>query len=116
MLRIQTFGGCHLERDGARVDELSGQRKSLALLAVLAGAGARGVTRDSLAALHWPASDEEHARTSLKQLVHSLRRQLGEPGFLFSTSDLRLDGQHVTSDVAEFRDAVRQGNDEAACR
>lgn len=115
MLRIRTFGGCYLERDGRRIEELSAKRKSLALLAVLAAAGARGVTREGMSALLWPESDDEHARTSLKQLVHALRGQLGEPGFLLPTSDLRLDSRHVTSDVADFRVAVSQGDDEVAC-
>ena len=35
MLRLQTFGGCSLERDGVRLDTASAYRKGLALLAVL---------------------------------------------------------------------------------
>jgi TolB-like protein/Tfp pilus assembly protein PilF len=114
MLRIRTFGACHVERDGARLDELSGQRKTLALVALLAGVGARGMTRESISTLLWPDSDEERARTSLKQLVHSLRRQLRLPELLLPAADLRLNPAQVTSDVGEFRDAMSRRDHEAA--
>jgi TolB-like protein/DNA-binding SARP family transcriptional activator/Flp pilus assembly protein TadD len=116
MLRIRTFGGCHVERGGARLEELSGRRRALALLAVLASAGAQGATRDSLLALLWPDSDEGQARTSLKQLVHTVRRQLGEPGLFLPTGNFRLDPDRVASDVGDFRDALRRRDEEAACR
>ena len=108
MLRIRTFGGCDVERSGVRLTELAGQRRPLAFLAVLAGSGERGITRESLAALFWPDSDDERARTSLKQLVYSIRRQLHVPELLLGTGDLRLNPSEVTSDVQEFRDAVRR--------
>ena len=113
MLRLHTFGGCFLERDGARLDTLSGQRKALALFAVLA-TGTRGVSRDSLLASLWPETDEERARTSLRQLVHALRTQLAAPALLLPSAELRLNPDIITSDVADFRDAVRAGDHEAA--
>lgn len=106
MLRLVTFGGCHLERDGARVETASAHRKGLALLAVLAAAGERGLTRDSVLALLWPDSDEERARTSLRQVVHLLRNQLASPELLTGAAELRLNPQAISSDVAEFRAAV----------
>ena len=110
MLRLHTFGACFLARDGVRLDALSGQRKGLALLALLAVAGERGTSREALLAHLWPESDEERARTSLKQLVHSLRQQLRAPELVFGAADLRLSPAHLTSDVAEFRDAVQRGD------
>ena len=109
MLRLHTFGGCFVTHDGARFDLLSGQRKGLALLAMIAAAGERGVSRETVLAYLWPESDEIRARTSLKQLVHSLRQQSGSPGLLESTPTLRLKPELITSDVAEFRDAMRGG-------
>ena len=114
VLRLHTFGGCHLERDGARLDALSGQRKALGLLAVLAAAGARGVSRDALLVYLWPESDEERGRTSLKQLVHSLRQQLHAPEMLLTSGELRLNPDVVTSDVAAFREAVARGDQAGA--
>ena len=114
MLRLHTFGACFVERDGVRLDALSGQRKGLALLALLAVAGERGVSREALLAHLWPESDEDRARTSLKQLVHSLRQQSQTPELVLGAADLRLGPAHVASDVAGFRDAVRRGDHERA--
>jgi DNA-binding SARP family transcriptional activator len=114
MLRLHTFGGCFLVRDGARLDALSGQRKGLALLAMLAAAGARGTGRDALLAALWPESDQERARLSLNQLVHSLRQQLGAPDLLLTPAELRLNPARIATDVAEFRDALQRGRPEAA--
>src|SRR5215207_7072229 len=57
MLRLCTFGGCRLERDGAEWDVMPGQRKGLALLALLAATGDRGLAREVVAAYLWPDSD-----------------------------------------------------------
>ena len=112
MLRIHTFGGCYIERDGARLDAVSGQRKGLALLALLAASGERGMSREVLLAYLWPDSDEERARTSLKQLVHSLRSQLSAPELLMPSAELRLNGEVITSDVGELRAAARRDDNE----
>jgi TolB-like protein/DNA-binding SARP family transcriptional activator len=114
VLRIHTFGGCYIERDGVRLDALSGQRKGLALLALLAAAGERGMSREVLLAYLWADSDEERARTSLKQLVHSLRAQLQSPNLLLPSAELRLNGDVMTSDVFDFREALRRNDNEAA--
>lgn len=110
MLRLRTLGGCHLERDGARLNALSGQRKALGFLAVLAAAGPRGVSRDVLLAYLWPESGDERARSSLKQLVHSLRQQLHAPELLLTSGELRLNPDVVTSDVGAFREALARGD------
>jgi len=110
MLRLRTFGGCRLERDGAEWDAMPGQRKGLALLALLAAAGERGFAREAVCAYLWPESDEEHARTSLRQLIHALRRQLATPNLLPSGVTLRLDSQFVMSDVVEFQEALQRRN------
>ena len=114
MLRLYTLGGCSVARDEARLEALAGQRKGLALLAMLAAAGDAGVTRETVLAYLWPESDEERARTSLKQLVHSLRQQLGEARLLLPTTTLQLNPELISSDVAEFRAAVRRGDHETA--
>jgi len=114
MLRLRTFGGCVLERDGVPLDAASGQRKALALLALVAAAGDRGINRERLLAWLWPDSDDARARTSLKQLIHSLRRRLECPEVLPSAAVLRFDPRIIGSDVTEFRHAVRTGAHERA--
>ena len=107
MLRLSTFGGCILARDGVRDEAFSAQRKTLGLLALLAAAGGRGVPRPLLLAYLWPESDEERARTSLKQLVHAVRTRLGAD-VLLGSAELRLNPDRISADVTEFRAAIEQ--------
>ena len=72
------------------------------MLAVLALAGGRGVSRDRLQALFWPESDTERARKVLAQTVYSLRRDLGDPGVVLGTTELRLNADLVAADVTAF--------------
>ena len=113
-LRLHTFGGCFVARDGVRMEALSSLRKGLVLLAALAAAGDRGVSRETLLAYLWPESDQERARISLNQLVHSLRQQVRAPELLLTVAEYRLNGALITSDVREFRDAIRRNDDAAA--
>lgn len=114
MLYIRTFGGCHVERDGVRLDELSGQRRALALLALLATAGPSGISRESVTALLWPDSDDARARSSLKQLVRSIRKDLCLPDLLLGGAELRLNPVRAATDVGEFRDAIERRDYDAA--
>ena len=106
MLQLYTFGGCHLMRDGVRLDALSTQKMGLALLAMVSASGERGVSREKVLAALWTESDEERARTSLRQLVHALRTQLAEPDLLLPSAELRLNPTVITSDVTAFREAL----------
>jgi DNA-binding SARP family transcriptional activator len=112
MFLLRTFGGLSLERDGAPFDELTGNRKPLILLAILAVDEV--VSRDRLLALLWPESDTKRARGSLRQALHSLRQALGAGDIVAGTVELRLNPARIGSDVAMFRDAVRANNPAAA--
>ena len=114
IFQLRTFGGLAIEGDGAH--PLGSQRKSLLLLAVVAAAGTRGVSRDRLLGLLWPESDEERARGALKQALHTIRRQLGAPEVLSGIAALSLNSDVITSDVEAFRDALARGDDESAAR
>ena len=52
------------------------QRRTLALLSVLAVAGPLGMSRDKLVALFWPEADSERGRHALTQALYSARRVL----------------------------------------
>ena len=106
MLILQTLGGLAVRRGDEPLSRVSTQRKRLALLAVLATAEPNSVPRDRLLALLWPESDTERARTSLKQTVFALRRELGEPDLFVGTGELRLNANIIQSDVAAFVRAV----------
>jgi DNA-binding SARP family transcriptional activator len=65
-LRLKTFGGLWIENPGA--ESSAGPRpRPLALLAILAVAGAKGVSRDRVLGVLWPETEQERARQSLSQ-------------------------------------------------
>ena len=99
MLRLETLGGLILTGDGGR--QVVPQRRRLALLALLAVAGERGVSRDKLIGVLWPESSSDNARHALEQLVYSLRRQLPESP-VQGVDPLRLDRAVVETDLDEF--------------
>src|SRR4249920_2331807 len=74
MFRLATLGGLSLGNSEAA--DVAIPRRRLALLALLAVAGDRGLSRDKLVAYFWPDSSAEYARHSLEQLLYSLRHQL----------------------------------------
>jgi DNA-binding SARP family transcriptional activator len=116
MLRLNTFGGLVLQQDGQLHTGPAAQRRRLALLAIAASAGRRGVSREKLLSLLWPDSDPEAARHSLYQALHAIRRSLGSDQVFLGTTTLQLNPELVTSDVTEFEEAVEQGGYEAAAR
>lgn len=114
MLFLHTFGGLSLENGGRPVIGAAGQRRRLALLAVLAVADERGVSRDRLCALFWPESDTERARGALKQALYALRHDVRELDLTIGTGELRLNPDVITSDVVGFERALSRGDAAAA--
>ena len=114
MFRLRTLGGAALERDGVTLDTVGAQRKSLAILALLAASRTQGISRERLAAYLWPESDIGRARGALKQALHVVRRQLGSPEAIEGTSELRLNASYIESDVDAFLGAVEDGKLELA--
>lgn len=108
MYRLVTFGGLSLA--DASGSDVAIPRRRLAMLALLAAAGSRGLTRDKLVAYLWPDSSADDARHSLEQLLYSLRRQLGA-GVFVGIDPLRLNADIISSDVAEFDDLVNRDAD-----
>jgi DNA-binding SARP family transcriptional activator len=106
MLRLTTFGGLALSRDGVALTGAAAQRSRLSLLALLATAGPTGFSRDKLLLYLWPESDEERARHALKQAVYSLRKELGSEEVIVGTAALSLNPVIITSDAREFEAAI----------
>lgn len=79
MLDLRVFGPLDLVReDGATIHSVLSQPKRTALLVYLVLARPAGFRRrDTMLALLWPESDEDHARNALNQSLHGLRRSLG---------------------------------------
>jgi DNA-binding SARP family transcriptional activator len=86
----------------------------IALLAVLACAGERGMPRDKVLALFWPEATPGRAAHRLSQLTHAIRRRLNPEDVIAGTSDLRLGPERVRCDLWEFEAARREGELERA--
>lgn len=114
MFHLRTLGPPALERDGIVLDHVGAQRKTLALLALLAVARHRGISRERLTAFLWPESPSDRARGALKQALHVVRRQLGSPEAVQGTSELRFNPAFIASDVCAFLQALEDGELEVA--
>ena len=108
-MRLKTFGGFWIE--GAPPPPALGPRR-MALLAMVAAAGRRGVSRDRVLGILWPDSEEEQARHTLSQNLYSLKRDSGRD-WIVAGSELRLD-PGITSDVGELQEALAAGDAETA--
>ena len=107
-MRLRTFGGLWIENP--RAEAATGPRpRSLALLAICAAAGAKGVSRERALGVLWPNSHPERARHALSQTLYYVRREVGAE-VIVSSPDLRLDPRLITSDVDDFHAAIRSKN------
>jgi serine/threonine-protein kinase len=106
MFRLEAFGGLAVV-DGAGA-EVATQPRRLALLALLAVAGSRGLTRAKIQAYLWSESAADSARHGLEQLLYYLRRQSAADVFL-GPDPLRLNPSVISSDVAAFEQALARG-------
>jgi DNA-binding SARP family transcriptional activator/TolB-like protein len=111
--RLDLLGGLRL-RSGDVLDGGGVQRKRLALLAIVARAGARGVSRERLLALLWPDQSPEEARHALTVALSALRRALPEGALVPLPLGVALDAERVAIDVVEFEAALARGDREAA--
>jgi TolB-like protein len=114
MLRLRTLGGAAVEGETGPIGGAAAQRRSLALLALLALAGERGISRDKLLAYLWPEVDPDRAGHRLTQALYAIRRDLKVSGLFLGSAELRLNAEHIGSDVAEFVVARRAGQLERA--
>src|SRR5438105_15647015 len=112
--RLRTFGGLSLTGESGPVTGAAAQRRKLALLAVLAPGGQRGISRDRLLALFWPERDAEHARHALTQSLSALRHELGSDKIFLGTADLSLNPTIIGSDVATLETALARAELESA--
>jgi len=110
-LRLLALGGTTLVDSGGAV--VAEQRRRLALLVLIAAGRGRGVSRDKLVSYLNPESSTDSARHALHQLLYYIRQQAGDD-VLTGTDPLRVNPDVVTSDVAEFEDALDRGDLNAA--
>lgn len=115
MIRISALGGLSVrQEDGNPLSGAAAQPRRMAILAMLARAGQRGITREKVLSLLWPDADGERGPRTLAQALYALRKDLGAEAAISGSKELCLDAALVSSDVAEFAAAVARGDDERA--
>jgi predicted ATPase/DNA-binding SARP family transcriptional activator len=107
-LSLFLLGPPRIEREGEPVGV--GTRKAIALVAYLALAERRH-SREGLATLLWPKSDQSHARAALRQALSVLKKALGGEWIKVERDSLALKrGGEFWMDVDHFHDLL------AACQ
>jgi TolB-like protein/Tfp pilus assembly protein PilF len=114
MFRLLTLGTTSVTAGNTPVGGALAQRKTVALLALLAAAGERGLSRDKIVALLWPESPADRVGHRLTQLLYSVKRELGTQEAFLGSTDLRLNPEIIVSDLAEFAAALARDEPEAA--
>ncbi|MFI5233319.1 MAG: BTAD domain-containing putative transcriptional regulator [Gemmatimonadales bacterium] len=109
-LTLRLFGGLSLADETGPVTGRAAQRRRLALLAILAAARGRPVSRDKLVAFLWPEASGDRARHLLADSLYVIRGELGDDVIRAAGSDLALDRSHISSDTMEFADALEAGD------
>lgn len=90
------------------------QPRRLAVLALMARGGNRGVTRAKLLAMLWPDANDDQGRRVLSQALYALRRDLGGGEAITGSQELRLNTDEVWCDVTEFDARLSNGDVDAA--
>jgi DNA-binding SARP family transcriptional activator len=114
MFKLKLLGGALIEGPAGPMSGRIAQPRRMALLACVGASRGRPVSRDKLMALLWPDADSERARHLLSDSVYLIRKELGDAAVVTAGADLRLDHSLVSSDVAEFEQALLQGRLEDA--
>jgi TolB-like protein/DNA-binding SARP family transcriptional activator/tetratricopeptide (TPR) repeat protein len=114
--RLKLFGGISIETEAGPLAGRAVQRRRLALLALLAAARARGVSRDRLIAYLWPNADTENGRRFLSDSVYRINQALGGDVIVAAGDELRLDTQRLPSDLGELEEALTRDDYEDVVR
>lgn len=110
---LRLLGGVALEASDGPVTGRAAQKRRLAVLALLAVAPARTISRDKLIAWLWPDADTEQARRLLSVALYEIRRAIGDEALISRGDDIVL-GPSISSDVEAFEAALNRGDHEAA--
>jgi DNA-binding SARP family transcriptional activator len=109
MLELRVLGRMELSGgEDADLDSILRRPKRLAILAYLCLADPGSfIRRDTLIALFWPESDEDHARAALNQSLYVLRNALGSQAVIGrGREEVGIDRSLLVCDACAFRDAL----------
>jgi TolB-like protein/DNA-binding SARP family transcriptional activator/Flp pilus assembly protein TadD len=111
---LKVLGGASIEGPDGPATGRAAQRRRLALLALLAGARGRGVSRDKLVALLWPDSNVDRARAMLSDSIYRINQAVGGDALVSAGDDVRLNPSRLMADAWEFAEAMSRGDWERA--
>ncbi len=114
-LSLKLFGAPQVLRDGRALYGKASQKRRLALLALLACAPSRALSRDRLIGLIWPERDAAQARKLLSESLYVMRKEFGDELLDTASGDIvTLVEGNVSCDVWDFGAAVASGEWERA--
>ena len=99
---LKLFGTPSIEGSSGPISGRAAQGSRVALLAALALARGRPITRDKLTALLWPESPTDRARHQLSDTLYIVRGALGDDVIRSSGDELALNTDAIACDVVTF--------------
>jgi DNA-binding SARP family transcriptional activator/TolB-like protein len=109
MYFLRILGGAALDGPAGPLNGRATQRRRLALLALLATAPGRALSRDKLIGYLWPEHDTEQARRLLTVSLYEIRRAIGEQVLRTCGDEVVLSLADMVVDAVDFREAIRNG-------
>ena len=110
MPHLRFLGSATIQDPSGTAAGLASRRHPLALLALLASAPTKSLSRGKLVGLLWPESAEQTARNRLNTCVHQIRSAVGNDVLQSAGDELRLSLATATCDVCGFEEAVAAGD------
>ncbi|CAN5699424.1 hypothetical protein BH23GEM9_BH23GEM9_19830 [soil metagenome] len=114
MYTLRLLGTASIETAHGLVTGRAAHGRRIALLAMLALARGRPLTRDKIVAVLWPEASPERARPQLSDALYVLRSGLGEDVVRAADDGLTLSTAAITSDVARFENLLAEERREEA--
>jgi DNA-binding SARP family transcriptional activator/tetratricopeptide (TPR) repeat protein len=106
VLRLALLGPPRIDREGSPVH--FDTRKAVALLAMVSMAE-QPLSRDRLAAMFWPDSDDERARGALRRTLSVTGAGVGD-ALVVTRATVGVDKSHIQVDAVEFRRLLGRGD------
>ena len=105
MLHLITLGQLALEAQ-RKLGPSARQSRPLALLALIAASGPRGISREHVLLYFWPEHSSRSGRNVLNQTLYALRRDLRRKELFLPGRVLALNRECITCDHWEFEEAL----------